>query len=274
MSKKYLCKPFIKWVGGKTQLLPEILKRLPSDIERFYEPFIGGGALFFALQAEKATISDINPELINLYKIVQNNVEELIIDLKKHIYEEEYFYKIRNIDRTDEFMKLSPIERASRFIFLNKTCFNGLYRVNSKGYFNVPFGKYVNPKIADAENLRLCSQALANVEINLEGFESIESKITPVDFVYFDPPYVPLNTSSNFTSYSKEGFDIGMQESLYKLCCRLNNKGIKFMASNSSAPFVIDLYKDFKVELVKASRAINSIAEKRGAVNEVIVTNY
>lgn len=273
-DKTFLCRPFIKWVGGKTQLLPELIRRLPKKIKKYHEPFIGGGALFFSIRPSQAVISDINPELINLYEVVRDDVEGLLRDLKKHYYDEKYFYQVRNIDRTEEYLTWSPVKKASRFIFLNKTCYNGLYRVNSKGQFNSPFGKYSNPKIVDPQNLSACSTALRNTQIKLASFESIEEPMDPGDFVYFDPPYVPLSTTANFTSYSKQKFDLEMQYRLYELCKRLTKKKIKFMLSNSSAPFVIELYKDFNIERVSALRAINSNSAKRGAVDEMIITNY
>lgn len=273
-SENILCKPFVKWVGGKTQLMPEILKRIPQNINRYYEPFIGGGAVLFNLQPEKAYISDVNPELINTYNVIKSDVNSLIKDLAKHIYDKEYFYKIRDVDRSASFGKWSTVKRASRFIYLNKTCFNGLYRVNSSGHFNCPFGSYVNPKILDADNLRACSKVLQKVQIKLESFEEIADTIKKPDFVYFDPPYVPLSKSANFTSYSKEGFEIKMQQNLFELCCKLDRKGIRFMLSNSSASYVLDLYKQFNIELVSAKRAINSKGNRRGLIKEVIVTNY
>ena len=268
------CKPFIKWVGGKRKMLPELLKRIPKDISIYFEPFMGGYALFWQLKPKQAVLSDINRELVNTYKCVRENVEALIVDLQKHPYDREYYYQIRNSDRTSEYANWTDIQRASRFIYLNKTCFNGLYRVNSKGEYNVPFGKYKNPKIVDIENLRACSQALQNTEILADSFLSIESKIADRDFVYFDPPYIPLNETSNFTSYSSKGFDTEMQIALQKLCQRLDRRGVRFMLSNSAAPLVFDLYSEFQIELVDMPRSINSNANKRGKIKEVLITNY
>ena len=271
---KIQSKPFVKWVGGKTQLLPKLLKNIPNNFSTYYEPFLGGGALFFNLQPKKAVLSDINPELINCYAVVKDNVKDLIEDLKQHHYDKDYFYKIRNIDRSPEFLKWSPIQKASRFIFLNKTCFNGLHRVNSKGQFNVPFGRYTSPKILDIDTLETCSRILKNTTLLCDSFFSIEDKVSAEDFVYFDPPYVPLAITSNFTSYSKDGFDSSKQIELSELCKRLNSKGVKFMLSNSSAPIVLELYSGFNIEYVDALRFINSKADKRGNVKEVIITNY
>lgn len=267
-------KPFIKWVGGKRQLLDHIEQNLPTEFNNYFELFIGGGALFFHLQKQNSTLNDINEELVNLYKVVKNNVEELIDDLKRHQNNKEYFYQIRALDREDGYQELSPVVKASRFIYLNKTCFNGLYRVNKKGYFNTPFGSYNNPKIVDEENLRLASQNLQNVKICQGSFLEREDEIKKGDFVYLDPPYAPLSATSNFTSYTKEDFNNDMQVQLRDFCRRLNEKGAYFLLSNSSAPLIYDLYKDFTIVEVLAKRNINSKGDKRGAVKEVLVKNY
>lgn len=267
-------RPFIKWVGGKTQLLPELAKRVPKDFARYYEPFIGGGALFFYLQPSKAILTDINPELVTLYTVVRDKVEELIEDLGQHVYERDYYYQTRNIDRTSEYGSWSDVQRASRLIYLNKSCYNGLYRVNSQGHFNVPFGRYTDPTILNPDNLRACHLALKGSTVEVADFRSIYKKIRARDFVYFDPPYAPISASANFTGYTKHGFDIEMQYALRDLCRRLDTKGVRFMVSNSSAPLVLDLYAEFNIEFVYATRAINSNAEKRGKIPEVVVTNY
>jgi DNA adenine methylase len=274
IDKDIKAKPFVKWVGGKTQLLPELTSRIPSNFSRYFEPFMGGGALFFHLQPEYSTLIDINEELTLAYRVVKYQTEELIADLKRHIYEKDYYYQIRNVDRTDEYKLWSDVNRASRLIYLNKSCFNGLYRVNSKGEFNTPIGRYKNPKIVDEINLRACSQALQQAQIVNASFLEVEEKVNSDDFVYFDPPYAPLNATSNFTGYSQKGFDNQMQLSLRDLCDRLDAKGIRFMVSNSNAPLILDLYQDYKIELVYANRAINSKGNKRGKIPEVIVTNY
>ena len=267
-------KPFVKWVGGKTQLLPELSSRIPHNFSRYFEPFIGGGALFFDLQPVQSTLIDINEELTNVYKVIKERTDELIGDLHQHIYEKDYYYQIRNVDRTDEYQSWSDVRRASRFIYLNKSCFNGLYRVNSKGEFNTPMGKYKNPKIVDEINLRACSQALAKAKIITDSFLEVEALVTNNDFVYFDPPYAPLNATSNFTGYSQQGFDRQMQLELRDLCDRLNRRGVRFMVSNSNAPLILELYQNYNIELVYATRAINSKANKRGKIPEVVVTNY
>ena len=267
-------KPFVKWVGGKTQLLPKLTSRIPDYFFRYFEPFIGGGALFFHLQPEQSTLIDINEELTNAYRVIKYKTDELIADLRKHIYEKDYYYQIRNVDRTKEYKHWSDVRRASRLVYLNRTCFNGLYRVNSRGEFNTPIGRYKNPKIVDEINLKACSQALQRAEIINSSFLEVEERVSSNDFVYFDPPYAPLNATSNFTGYSQKGFDNQMQLKLRDLCDRLNKKGVRFMVSNSNVPLILDLYQDYKIESIYASRAINSKGNKRGKIPEVIVTNY
>lgn len=266
--------PIVKWVGGKRQLMFELLKNMPTKYNRYFEPFIGGGALFFELQPENAYISDINEELINLYSVVRDDVDGLIEDLEKHEVSKEYFLNIRNIDRTKMFSKLSNIKRASRFIYLNRTCFNGLYRVNSQGQFNVPFGNYSNPRIIDENNLKNCSELLKNTEIKVADFSEILTKVQKGDFVYFDPPYVPLNDTSSFTSYTKAGFDIDMQFKLRDVCDELDSMGVKFMLSNSDTKLVNELYSNYEIKKVFASRAVNANADGRGKITEVLVRNY
>jgi len=227
------CKPFLKWPGGKRQLLRELLHNMPKKYGRFFEPFVGGGALFFAIKPEYGYISDINPELINAYEVVQNSVEELIEGLRKHRNTENYFYELRNADRDQGYKNWDDVEKASRLIYLNKTCFNGLYRMNSDGHFNVPFGFYRNPNILDEDNLIACSVLLKKTEVALASFEAVEKKARRGDFVYFDPPYVPLNKTSSFTKYYKDDFDLDAQFALRELCDRLDSKGVLFMLSNS-----------------------------------------
>ena len=266
--------PIVKWVGGKRQLMFELLKNLPKSYNRYFEPFIGGGALFFELQPSNAYISDMNEELINLYNVVKNDVYELIEELKKHEISKEYFMNIRNIDRTKNYKKWSNIQKASRFIYLNRTCFNGMYRVNSKGEFNVPFGNYKNPRIIDERNLINCSNLLQKTEIRNTDFSEILNYVQNGDFVYFDPPYVPLNETSSFTSYTKDGFDIDMQFKLREVCDELDSRGVKFMLSNSDTKFVNELYENYNIKKVFASRQINANPNGRGKITEVLVKNY
>lgn len=266
--------PIVKWVGGKRQLMFELLKNMPGDYNRYFEPFIGGGALFFYLQPDNAYISDMNEELINLYQVVRDNVDELITDLQKHDISKEYFMEIRNIDRTEEYQNWSDVKKASRFIYLNRTCFNGMYRVNSKGEFNVPFGHYKNPRILDENNLINCSNLLQRTEIKHADFSEILKKIKKGDFVYFDPPYVPLSETSSFTSYTKDGFDIDMQFKLRDVCDELDSIGVKFLLSNSDTKLVNELYENYNIKKVFASRQINANADGRGKITEVLVRNY
>jgi len=266
--------PIVKWVGGKRQLMFELLKNMPENYNRYFEPFIGGGALFFELQPDNAYISDMNEELINLYQVVRDNVGELITDLQKHDIAKEYFMEIRNIDRTKEYKKWSNVKKASRFIYLNRTCFNGMYRVNSKGEFNVPFGHYKNPRILDENNLINCSKLLQKTEINHADFSEILKKVKKGDFVYFDPPYVPLSETSSFTSYTKDGFDIDMQFKLRETCDELDSKGVKFLLSNSDTKLVNELYENYNIKKVFASRQINANTDGRGKITEVLVRNY
>lgn len=266
--------PIVKWVGGKRQLMFELLKNMPENYNRYFEPFIGGGALFFELQPDNAYISDLNDELINLYKVVRDNVEELITDLQKHDISKEYFIEIRNIDRTEEYKNWSNVKKASRFIYLNRTCFNGMYRVNSKGEFNVPFGHYKNPRILDENNLINCSNLLQRTEIRHADFSEILKKVKKGDFVYFDPPYVPLSETSSFTSYTKDGFDLDMQFKLRDVCDELDSMGVKFLLSNSDTKLVNELYENYNIKKVFASRQINANADGRGKITEVLVRNY
>lgn len=272
--EKVPCKPFLKWPGGKRQLLRELLRHMPKKYGRFFEPFVGGGALFFSVKPEYGYISDINPELINAYEVVQNNVEELIESLKKHKNTEKYFYQMRDADRSEEYRYWSKVEKASRLIYLNKTCFNGLYRMNADGHFNVPYGFYKNPHIVDEHNLIACSVLLKKTEIAIASFEAVEKKARKGDFVYFDPPYVPLNKTSSFTKYYKDDFDLDAQFVLRELCDKLAGKGVLFMLSNSYTETVRELYKNYHVKVVRANRAINCKADGRGKINELIITNY
>ena len=268
-------KPFIKWAGGKTQLLPEILSRLPKSYNNYFEPFLGGGAVFFALNPKKAFLSDLSKDLITTYKVIKNDYEALANELSNYEYNEEFYYKLRAQDRDKEnYEKLSNLKVAARFIYLNKTCFNGLYRVNSKGEFNVPFGKYKNPSLFKIENLKACSNALESTELNTASYLETLKEIKKDDLVYLDPPYSPLNKTSSFTSYTKDGFNNDKQKELRDFCIEVDKIGAKFILSNSYNTLILELYKDFKIETIKAKRAINSKANKRNSINEVIVRNY
>lgn len=271
-----MAKPILKWVGGKRQLLPEIKKYIPNNYNRYIEPFIGGGAVLFEITPNNAIINDINYEIINVYNVIKNNPEELIKKLKTFENTEEKYYEIRNIDRTPKYNSLSDIEKAARTIYLNRTCFNGLYRVNSKGQNNVPYGKYKSPTICDEENIKNCNSFfnIHHVEIKNMDFEKILDLALPNDFIYLDPPYAPLTATASFTSYSKDGFDVKDQERLKKKCDELTKKGIKFLQSNSSAPLIKDLYKDYTIIEVDAKRNIASKTSSREKVKEVLIKNF
>jgi DNA adenine methylase len=273
-----LVAPFLKWVGGKRQLMPRIIEHLPKNIKeyKYIEPFIGGGAVLFDLQPKNAIINDFNEELINVYNVIKNNHDELIADLKKHKNEAEYFYEIRGLDRKGEFQELTEIQRASRIIFLNKTCFNGLYRVNNAGEFNSPFGRYKNPNIVNEPTLKAVNKFLNNnnIEIKSGDYSEVLKRTDKKCFVYLDPPYYPISESSSFTGYVQGGWNVFDQIDLKTACDELNKKGVKFLLSNSSAEFIKDLYKDYKTTIVRANRAINSNGADRGEVEEVLISNY
>lgn len=277
MEYSKLATPVVKWVGGKRQLLPEIKKYIPDEISTYYEPFLGGGAVLFDLQPEKAIVNDINEELINLYRVVKEDAEELIEDLKKYENDSECFYRIRGLDRNKEvFSKLSNTKRASRIHYLNKTCYNGLFRVNMAGQFNSPFGNYKNPNITNEITIRAVSKYLndANIEFKCGDYEDALKGIKKGSFVYLDPPYDPVSNSANFTGYDKGGFNRDEQTRLKNSCDKLDKKGVKFLLSNSATEFIKDLYKAYNIKEVKAKRIINSNGNARGDVNEVLVRNY
>jgi len=266
-------KPFVKWAGGKRQLTKVLTNNLPPSYNRYIEPFVGGGALLFEVLPYKAIINDINTELINAYTVIKDDIDALIEDLKKHKNEEEYYYKIRSLDPE----KLSAVERASRFIYLNKTCFNGLYRENSKGKFNVPFGKYKNPKILDEENLRAVSEYLNTAEISILNldYKEVCKLAKKGDFVYLDPPYYPISKSSSFTKYHKLDFTERDQMELTEVFRELDRKGCYVMLSNSNTKFIKELYKEYEIWEVSANRFINCKGDKREKVNvEVLIKNY
>lgn len=268
--------PIVKWAGGKSQLLPQIQKRIPSFVT-YYEPFLGGGAVLFALLPPRAVVNDQNRELINLYKVVKEQLSQLLCELADYENNPEFYYWIRALDRDPAaFAKLTDVERAARTLYLNKTCFNGLYRVNSRGEFNTPFGFYKNPKFKDEAALGPVSVYLQNAEIQLlsTDFEEALATATSGDFVYLDPPYDPLSATSNFTSYSKAGFGREEQLRLQKVCQELHGRGVKFLLSNSATDFIQELYQEFTMEIVPARRAINAQGKGRGTVSEVLVRNY
>ncbi|CAN5146088.1 DNA adenine methylase [soil metagenome] len=266
--------PFLKWAGGKSQLLSTFDKFYPKTFNRYFEPFLGGGAVFFSLAARnhglKAVISDCNDELINCYVMLRDQPDAVIEELREHRNDIHYFYKIRELISEE----LDDAERAARMIFLNKTCFNGLYRVNRKGQFNVPFGRYKNPKLVDVQNIHAVSRVLSNAQIVCQPFEKVVSKARQNDFVYLDPPYHPLSSTSNFTGYTKGAFNFGDQERLAEVFKSLSQKGCHVMQSNSDIAAIRELYSGFRIETVQAHRAINCNGEKRGRINELLILNY
>ncbi|MET0596013.1 MAG: DNA adenine methylase, partial [Polyangiaceae bacterium] len=261
-------RPFLKWAGGKGQLLGALRERVPS-FKRYFEPFLGGGALFFALQPKRGVLSDVNDEIINCYKVVRDDVTALIGALGDHRYDEDHYYEVRNTDPAT----LPPIERAARTIFLNKTGFNGLYRVNRSGKFNVPFGRYAKPAICDQENLRACSEALGDMDIKTSDFEHSAGRAEGGDFVYFDPPYVPVSRTAAFTAYAPGGFGLDAQSRLARLFAKLAGRGVKVLLSNSDVPEIRELYASFRIETIPATRTINCKATRRGPVSELLVRN-
>jgi DNA adenine methylase len=262
--------PFLKWAGGKKQLLKQYSPYFPETWRTYFEPFLGGGAVFFHLQPSAAVLSDITEELTNAYTVVRDRVEELIAALGVHRNERHYYYSVRAW-RPET---LTPVERAARLIFLNRTCFNGLYRVNSKGQFNVPFGRYSNPTICDQTGLRAASLALRGVEICAADFEEALDRAETGDFAYLDPPYNPLSTTSSFTAYAQGGFSENAQRRLASVYKRMDSRGVMLMLSNSASELVRGLYSGFRVVEVTARRAINSKAEGRGRIPELLILNY
>jgi DNA adenine methylase len=268
--------PFVKWAGGKRGIIQEIINRFPKKFNTYYEPFLGGGAVFFEIckTSPKCVISDINFDLIITYKVIKEKPMELIKALKKHEKKhftqekDEYYYKIRSQHDLKD-----PVEVASRFIYLNKTCYNGLYRQNKKGEFNVPMGKYKNPGIVQEENILACHNCLKDTEIKYQEFTAIEPQ--KGDFVYIDPPYHPINSSS-FTQYTEFDFTEKDQIRLRDFVVSLHKKGVYIMASNSKTEFIekIYKYKDFKIDIVDAPRFVNCKSDGRNPTKEVLITNY
>lgn len=260
-------KPFLKWVGGKRQLLPQLQGLLPRSFKRYVEPFVGGGAMFFHLKPEQTLLADANRELVDCYTAIRDCVDDVVEELQEHRYDKDHYYEVRARDPWE--MRLP--ERAGRTIFLNRSGFNGLYRVNRAGRFNVPFGRYTNPLICDEVNLRGCSELLSTVQIEHSDFEQVASQAEEGDFVYFDPPYVPASPTASFTSYTPGGFGLQEQERLAELFSELASRGVQVMLSNSDTPLVRELYSGHRIESVSARRNINSKASKRGKVGEVVV---
>jgi DNA adenine methylase len=261
--------PFVKWAGGKTSLLPELLKHVPRPVRRYHEPFVGGGALFFAVAPRRAVLSDANGELIHCWRQVRDDVHGVLDALSAHVYERSRFEAVRALDP----LRLRPAERAARFIYLNKTCFNGLWRVNRAGRFNVPFGRYRNPTFHDPGLLLRASRALRGVQILRAPFEISLQRAAPGDFVYLDPPYDPVSETSSFTSYTRDAFTWEDQKRLAAGCAALDRRGVRFLLSNSATARVRALYRGFEQRVVEAPRHISCKGGGRGRVEELLVFN-
>lgn len=269
-------RPIVKWAGGKAALVPTLLAELPSEIRTYVEPFAGGAALFFALSSaperrfRRARLNDRNAELVACYRAVQNELPALVARLGTYRYDKELYYQVRELDVRE----LGDVERGARLLFLNRTCFNGLWRENSKGKFNVPFGSYKNPRILDELLLERARIALTDVKLTSADFTDACKRLGPGDFVYFDPPYVPATRTASFTAYSASGFTMSDQQRLVVLLRDLAARGVKAMLSNADTPETRELYAGFRVRAVSARRPINSDPQKRGAASELIVTNF
>jgi len=269
---------FLKWAGGKQQLIEQFENLFPPDFRNYYEPFIGSGAVFFYLKSKsrlnKVILSDTNEELINCFTVVRDKPSELIEVLLNHRkrHSKQYYYEVRDLESD----RLDSVSRAARMIYLNKTCFNGLYRVNSKGEFNVPFGDYKNPSIFDRNTLYRASQMLQDADLRVMTFDKVLDFAGKDDFVYFDPPYIPLSKTSSFTRYSKSDFSVKEQNQLSVVFRALDSGGCFVMLSNSEHSLTRELYRDYdkNIVVVRAKRKINSVGSKRGAINEIVVTNY
>lgn len=276
-EKNKLVAPVLKWVGGKRQLIETFMDLIPEKISSYCEPFLGGGALLFQLQPKKAYVNDINADLMLVYKVIRDDVEKLISELANFKNDAEFFYSVRDWDRDKEkYNSLSDVQRAARIIYLNKTCYNGLYRVNNAGEFNSPFGSYRNPNIINAPVLHAVNKYFNSAQIQLTSCDYAEvlAEIPKNTFVYLDPPYDPISITSNFTGYSKGGFNRDEQIRLKECCDLLTANKIKFMLSNSKTDFILNLYSSYNIKTVQAKRAINSVGSGRGNVEEIVVRNY
>lgn len=263
--------PFLKWVGGKRQLLSQFepLFPKPGSYTTYHEPFVGGGAVFFHLRPKQASLADTNPALIEAYQVVAESVEAVIDYLGTCRHTEDFYYRLRGLNPD----RLDPVRRVGRLLFLNRTGYNGLYRVNRAGKFNVPFGRYKNPTICDAANLRAVANALVGVSLKVQSFEAVYDQAAFGDFVYFDPPYQPLSNTAAFTAYTKNSFAEKDQKALADIFRALDRKGCRVRLSNSDTPFVRDLYHGHRIETVWATRRINSVAARRGRISEILVSN-
>ena len=269
--------PVVKWVGGKRQPLPQILPLIPKRMTAYCEPFLGGGAVLFALQPKRALVNDLNQDLITVYRVIKEDADALIEHLSRHENTPEYFYRIRDLDRDKEaYAALSDVEKASRLLYLNKTCYNGLFRVNASGAFNSPYGHYRRPNIVNEQTIRGVSRYFNSCDITFFSgdFASVLEQVPKGGFVYLDPPYDPVSDTASFTGYNRGGFGREEQVRLKECCDALTARGVKFLLSNSATPFIRELYSSYRVSIVQARRAVNSVASRRGAIEEVLVRNY
>lgn len=272
-NKEIVAHPFVKWAGGKSKVISHVMARLPEKVNTYFEPMVGGGFVLFYLARlnmfERAVISDTNPDLMNAYRVIKKDVEGLISELSNgnYVYDKKVFLDHRGAD----FKKLSPIKKAARFIYLNKTCFNGLYRVNKGGGFNTPFGRFKNPTICDSDNLRAISKVLKKVKIRSEDFVQACADAAPGDAVYFDPPYIPLSKTSKFTNYTSDGFSMKDHVRLSDFFTQLSTRSIRVVLSNSSAPAAVELYREHDIDYLKGARNVGGPAEYRKAVSEILV---
>ena len=269
--------PVVKWVGGKRQLLPQILPLIPKRMTAYCEPFLGGGAVLFALQPKRALVNDLNRDLMTVYRVIKEDADALIEHLSRHENTPEYFYRIRDLDRDKEaYAALSDVEKASRLLYLNKTCYNGLFRVNASGAFNSPYGHYRRPNIVNEQTIRGVSRYFNTCDITFFSgdFAAVLEQVPEGGFVYLDPPYDPVSDTASFTGYNRGGFGREEQVRLKECCDALTARGVKFLLSNSATPFIRELYGSYRVSIVQARRAVNSVASRRGAIEEVLVRNY
>lgn len=266
--------PAVKWIGGKRELVPTLRSMMPESYGRYFEPFVGGGALFFNIAKKGSYISDINQELIIMYEAIRDNPEALMEDLSHHEFSSEYYYSLRNIDRLHGFDSLPWLKRASRYIYLNKLSFNGLMRVNRKGQMNAAYNGMTNVSLYDRDNIFAMSELLKGTEIRCADFTYMLEEANQGDFAYLDPPYVPVSKTASYTRYTKDGFDEGMNMRLRDFCDELDRKGVMFMMSNSSAPQVYELFGSYRIDEVMAKRKVNCDRNGRGAVTETVIRNY
>lgn len=274
-AKNALLKPILKWVGGKRQLLDDILPLIPTTAKTYVEPFVGGAAVLLAKQPRCAVVNDCNSELINVYKVVRDHPDELLTLLKDHSKKNsrDYYYEVRAQDRTPDFKTHGPVMHAARIIYLNKTCYNGLYRVNSSGQINSPYGRYKAPNIINEAGIWALSNYLqGDIDLLCGDYSDVLRNLHKDSFVYLDPPYMPINTTSSFTGYTEGGFSYDEQVRLRDECLLLKKQGIHFVQSNSDCNSIRDLYEGFDIRTVQAKRIINAKGDRRGAINEVLIS--